>query len=183
MPRSDAELLRASGRDPDAFAEFYERHATALLVFFARRTWDPQEAADLTAETFAAAFASRRRYRDTGAPAFAWLIAIARHQLAHAVRRRRVDARARRRLGLERIELDDESLARIEELAELHALREALPGALAKLSDATARAVDLRVTDELPYAEIARRLGCTEAAARVRVKRGLDTLATLLEAT
>jgi DNA-directed RNA polymerase specialized sigma24 family protein len=65
MQLSDAELLRQSTRRPEAFGEFYDRHAEPLLGFFARRTWDAQEAADLTAETFAAAFASRRRYRDS----------------------------------------------------------------------------------------------------------------------
>jgi DNA-directed RNA polymerase specialized sigma24 family protein len=106
---SDAELLRASGDDPEAFGRFYDRHAGVVLAFFMRRTGWPQLAADLTAETFAAAFISRRRYRDTGAPALAWLLGIARHQLGTALRRERVEERARKRLGLERVELDDES--------------------------------------------------------------------------
>ena len=181
MEPSDADLLQASARDPDAFGRFYDRHAERLLVFFARRTGDAQEAADLTAETFAAAFAARRRYRDTGAPAYAWLLGIARHQLARAFRRQRVDDRARRRLGIERVALDDVSLARIEELADLQAMRPALAAALDQLPSDTALAVALRVTDALPYTEVARRLGCSEGAARVRVSRGLDQLAGLLE--
>ncbi len=183
MEPSDADLLRASGRRPEAFGTFYDRHAEPLLAFFARRTWDAQEAADLTAETFAVAFASRRRYRDTGAPAYAWLLGIARHQLARKVRRQQVDDRARRRLKLERIELDDASLARIEELADLRAMRPSLTAALDQLPVETARAVTLRIAEELPYAEVARRLGCTEGAARVRVTRGLTRLADLMEAT
>ena len=183
MRLTDAQLLRESARRPEAFGEFYDRHAEQLLAFFARRTWDPQEAADLTAETFAAAFAARRRYRDTGAPAYAWLLAIGRHQLARALRRRRVDDRARRRLGIAQVELDDVSLSRIEELADLRAMRPALTAALDQLPATTARAVALRVADELPYAEVAVRLGCSEGAARVRVMRGLDQLAELLEAT
>lgn len=183
MRPTDAQLLRESSSRPEAFGEFYDRHAERLLAFFARRTWDPQEAADLTAETFAAAFAARRRYRDTGAPAYAWLLGIGRHQLARALRRRRVDDRARRRLGIAQVELDDISLSRIEELADLRAMRPALTAALDRLPAATARAVALRVADELPYAEVAVQLGCSEGAARVRVMRGLDQLADLLEAT
>jgi RNA polymerase sigma-70 factor (ECF subfamily) len=182
MERTDAELLAASARDPEAFGIFYDRYAERLLVYFARRTWDAQEAADLTAETFAAAFAARRRYRDTGAPAFAWLVGIARHQLHHALRRQRIDDRARRRLRLEGTALDDTSLARIEELADLRAIRPTLSAALEQLPLDMAQAVELRVTEELPFAEVARRLGCTEGAARVRVTRGLRRLADLLEA-
>ncbi len=183
MAPTDADLLRESVRRPEAFGEFYDRHAVQLLAYCARRTWDAQEAADLTAETFAVAFAARRRYRDTGAPAYAWLVGIARHQLGRARRRRRVDDRARRRLGIERVELDDASLTRIEELADLRAMRPALAIALEQLPQDTARAVSLRVADELPYVEVAQRLGCSEGAARVRVMRGLDRLADLLEAT
>jgi RNA polymerase sigma factor (sigma-70 family) len=183
MERTDADLLSASARDPDAFGELYDRYAADLLAFFARRTADAQTAADLTAETFAQAFASRGRYRDTGAPAFAWLLAIARHQLARALRHEKVDDRARRRLGMERIELDDASLARIEELADLRAVAPALAAALGRLSAETARAVELRVSEELPYSEVARRLHCSEGAARVRVARGLHQLADLMEAT
>jgi DNA-directed RNA polymerase specialized sigma24 family protein len=40
----------------------------------------------------------------------------------------------------------------------------------------------LRVGHDLPYAEVARRLGCSEGAARVRVTRALTRLADLLEA-
>jgi RNA polymerase sigma-70 factor (ECF subfamily) len=64
--RSDAELLRASAAEPEAFGVFYDRHAAAVLAFLARRTGCPQLAADLTAETFAAAFVSRRRFWDDG---------------------------------------------------------------------------------------------------------------------
>ena len=42
-------------------------------------------AADLTAETFAAAHASCKRFRDVGAPAQAWLFTIAPRQLSHFI--------------------------------------------------------------------------------------------------
>src|SRR5215218_648685 len=53
---SDAELLSAT--DTRSFELFYRRNFEALLGFFARRTRDPELAADLTAETFAAALSS-----------------------------------------------------------------------------------------------------------------------------
>ena len=182
-PRSDAELLRASGRDPEAFGVFYDRHAATVLAYFQRRTACAESAADLAAETFAAAFHARRRYRDTGAPALAWVFGIARHLLADAIRDERIDDRARRRLGMERVELDDEALRRIEELADLAPVRARLDAALAELTPDSAEAVRLRVDAELPYTEVARRLGCTEGAARVRVARALMKLADTLEAT
>src|ERR671928_142087 len=53
MPRTDEDLLVAN--TPEAFGEFYDRHARTVLGYFARRTRDPEVAADLTAETFASA--------------------------------------------------------------------------------------------------------------------------------
>jgi len=41
--RSDAELLRRSGRDPEAFGAFYDRHAATVLAYFQRRTALPRE--------------------------------------------------------------------------------------------------------------------------------------------
>ena len=102
--------------------------------------------------------------------------------LNRALRHERVRNDARRRLGMERIELDDRSLERIEELGELTELRLAVEQALTELTPAVAAAVSLRVVRELPYSEVARRLGCSEGAARVRVARGLSTIADALEA-
>ena len=84
-----------------------------MLAYFQRRTACPESAADLTAETFAAAFLARRRFRDTGAPAAAWLFAIARRQLANLLRKRQIEDRARQKLGIERIALDDHTLERM----------------------------------------------------------------------
>jgi RNA polymerase sigma factor (sigma-70 family) len=179
--RSDGELLRAAQNDPEAFGVFYDRHAKAMLAYFYRRTACAETAADLAAETFAAAFAARRRYRETGAPARAWLFKIAQRQLSRALRRGRVDERARRRLGVERISPDQESIERIEALVDLEPLRAAVRDAIGSLSPKLATAVALRIGDDLPYAEVARRLGCSEAAARTRVARGLSRLADRLE--
>jgi RNA polymerase sigma-70 factor, ECF subfamily len=56
---SDEELL--AGRDAASFERFYCHQFDQLLAYFARRTRNPELAADLTAETFAAALAGRRR--------------------------------------------------------------------------------------------------------------------------
>lgn len=176
---TDAELL-ASDRTED-FGIFYDRHARAVLGFLYRRTADPDTAADLTAETFAQALLSRRRFRDPGNGARAWLVGIAHHQLARTLRRSRVEDRARRRLGMERVPIDEVSYERIEELADFTPVREAIREAMGSLSSGLADALTLRIGLELPYDEVARRLGCSPGAARVRVARGLARLSDLVE--
>lgn len=180
---TDAELILAARDDPESFRLLYDRHAARLLAYLYRRTLDAEAAADLLAETFAVAFARRHRFRDVGRPGSAWLYGIAKKELAHWFRHEQAQSRAVRRLGLRRPALDDESIARIEELADVAGYRAALAEAVARLTAAERDAVRLRVVDELDYRQIASRLNCSEGAARVRVHRGLGRLATLLEVT
>ena len=109
----DDRLLARSARDPEAFGVFYERYERLIVGYFLRRLRDPELAADLTAETFAAALIGARKFRGDGAPASAWLIGIARHVLYQSVRKSKVEDRARRRLGMEPIVLDEEEYAEI----------------------------------------------------------------------
>jgi RNA polymerase sigma factor (sigma-70 family) len=179
--RSDSELLTVSATEPGAFAVLYARHADDLLRYFARRTLDPEAAAELTAETFAQAFASRTTYRDTGANGVAWLYGVARHQLGRFFRSGRVDRAARRKLGMPERELPLADYERIEDLVDFAPIRGAIAEALETLREDHREALRFRVIDELSYAEVARRLSCSEANARQRVSRGLRRLALVLQ--
>jgi RNA polymerase sigma factor (sigma-70 family) len=163
----DEELLRAARREPAAFGVFYERYEEQMLRYFLARVGDAEVAADLTAETFAAALAGAHRYRSRKGPPAAWLFGIARNSLAMSRRRGRVEARARRRIGAPLLELTDEVVERIE----------ALGGPAVELVDELPpderAAVRARVVDERDYADIATDLRCSEAVVRKRVSRGL----------
>jgi DNA-directed RNA polymerase specialized sigma24 family protein len=104
--------------DDVGFSGLYREAAQDLVVFFARRMYDAEAAADLMAETFAKAYLGRRRFRgSTEEEARAWLFGIARRRFAMYVRRGKAERRALRRLGLERPQLVEGEYARIEELA------------------------------------------------------------------
>jgi len=179
-PRDDAELLERTGSDPDAFAVFYRRHVDAVLAYFAVRVRDPEAAADLMAETFAAALASARRYRRREAPAAAWLFAIARNKLTDSIRRGRVENAARWRLGFEPLALDDDDIQRVTELVD--AAREPRATAFLERLPADQRdAVRARVLDERDYEDIAHELRCSKWVVRQRVSRGLRALRTGME--
>jgi RNA polymerase sigma factor (sigma-70 family) len=164
---TDEALL--AGRDPASFEAFYLRHVETLLGFFARRTHDPELAADLTAETFAAALAHRRKYRPEKGAAAAWLFGIALHKLTDAQRRGYAERRARRRLGMERLELDEDDHARIESLAEA----EGASALLELLAPDQRDAVRAHVMEGQGYREIARTQETSETVVRKRVSRGL----------
>ena len=65
--------------DAGDFDGFYSREGEGVLVFFARRTLDPETALELTAETFSHAYLGWRGLRgDSHAERQAWLYTIAR---------------------------------------------------------------------------------------------------------
>jgi len=176
--RSDADLIAATPGDREAFAEFYRRHERAILGFFLHWCRSPELAADLTAETFAAAFESVPRYEAERGEPRAWLFGIARHILLRSVKRGRVENDARARLGMPRLVLDDDAFERIESLASQTG---AALEALNDLSDQTREAVSGRVVEEREYRELASTLACSESVVRQRVKRGLARMRDRLE--
>ena len=175
MMVSDEELLVASVGDEEAFAAFYRRHARPLAGFFMRRTGDAELAADLTAETFAAALASRRRFDPAKGPAIGWLYGIARHKLARTLEHGRVEDRARRTLGMAPLALDDEAIELVVTTdGDVVELLQRLP------ADQRA-AIEARVLDEQEYEQIAAATQTSEAVIRKRVSRGLASLRRKLE--
>jgi RNA polymerase sigma-70 factor, ECF subfamily len=169
--------LARAGDEPEAFAVFYDEHGRDLVRFFARRLIDAEAALDLTAETFAQAFAGRRSFRGrSDEEARAWLYTIAHRQLAGYLRRGYVDREGREKLGVQLQPAGAEELARVEELADLRGLRASIAAGLETLSAEQREAVTLRVVAELPYPELAARLQITEPTARARVSRALRAL-------
>lgn len=174
--RADAELLAATSRDPEAFAVFYRRYAETILAYFINRTQRREIAADLTAETFAAALAGAAEHRGGGETAAGWLFGIARNKLIDSLRRGRVEDRARRGLGLEPLLLDDAEIEAVERRIDFEAHEAWLRDLLASLPADQREAILASVVDERPYGEIARELSCSEAVVRKRVSRGLSQL-------
>jgi RNA polymerase sigma-70 factor (ECF subfamily) len=175
------EALLAAARDGDeaAFGEFYRRHVPSITAFHRRGVGNPEAALDLVAETFAAVVTSLDRFDPRLGSGLGWLFGIAANKQRESLRRGRVESAARRRLGLEPLVFDDAALARVEEIAEAGA--SGLLEALERLPDDQRAAVQARVVDERPYAEIAAELRCSEAVVRQRVRRGLLRLRRLWE--
>lgn len=179
---TDEELLEARSRQTAgvAFGAFYARHEALVVAFHQRRVRDPEVAADLTAETFAQALASRHRFKADGpGSAVRWLYGVAANVLRRSVRQAAVEQRKVDRLRLERPSLDDEALAAIEAAGSDRGVM----AALAALPEDQRAVIRAFVLDEAGYDEIAGELEIAPAAARKRVSRGLQSLRRDLEET
>jgi RNA polymerase sigma factor (sigma-70 family) len=166
---TDDDLLLSG--DPEDFGRFYDRYVDMLLGYFARRVHDPEVAADLTAETFAAALVARKRFRRASTPAVAWLFGIAQHKLADYRRKGAAEDRMQRRLGMERVPVAEEDVELITMLG-----RDAAWQLIDELPPDQRDAVRAHVLEDRAYGEIALASDTSEAVVRKRVSRGLGAL-------
>lgn len=185
LPYSRA-LRGRSGQAPlasdEAFEALYFTMSDPLLIYLTRRTADPETARDLWSETWARAYEGRLRFRGgSQGEQEAWIRGIGRHVLAGYYKRGNARGRAMDRLKLERPDLGQRDLERVERAAGLETLRRELRDALGDLPRPQREAIELRIMERLPYEEVAERTGASEQTVRARVSRGLKALAATLD--
>ena len=178
--KTDRQLLEEArdGRG-EMFEIVFRRHHAVVLAFLARRVQQPELAADLLAETFASLLALVRDPQ-RGVPPIpvAWLLVTARNLLIDSQRRGTVDDRARRRLAMRPVVLDDRDLEQVEEIS---AETDLMWELAVRLDADQLQALQARVLDEREYAEIAAELQCSESVVRKRVSRALGVLRSDIE--
>lgn len=159
------QLAEAARSDRDAFARLYLDHRAPVYRYLRARC-GPEDAADLTAETFERALRAVGRYRSGQAGFRAWLFRIARNAAIDHHRR----ASRTRPTEATRHEPSAESVfvAR-EDVAELSRALECLTGDQRE-------AIALRYGAGLTAREIGLVLDRSEAAAQKLVSRGLTAL-------
>jgi RNA polymerase sigma-70 factor, ECF subfamily len=167
--------LRRGRHEP--FEAYVRAHGASLCLYFRRRGLDAGGAADLAQEVFMRLLRSADRY-------------VARERFdAYVARvaarvwidqRRRDDTRGRRNpldKHAEEVLVEPELGAALEAL-ELH---ERLRRAMALLSDAQRRTLELALLEERPYAEVAVRLGVPVGTVKSRVFHALAKLRAVIE--
>jgi RNA polymerase sigma factor (sigma-70 family) len=148
----------------DSFRALYATHGRAILAYAVRRTRDPQDAADVLAETFLVAW---RRIADipAGDDARLWLYGVARRTLANQARAERRRERLAERL---RHELPA-AVAAVS--APTAGTDSAVLNALGELEEGDREILLLAGWERLEAGEIAAVLGITGVAARARLLR------------
>ena len=164
--RTDAGIIAASRRDPEAFEELFDRYWPALRAFCCGRAGTAGE--DVAAETFRVAFDKRGRY-DLGYPdARAWLYGIATRLLQHHFRHGRRHAAAVERSG--RLQPHPEGGGAASDF-ERRLLGPEVAAAVDGLTDEERDALLLWAWADLRYSEIAQALGVPVGTVRSRLNR------------
>jgi RNA polymerase sigma-70 factor (ECF subfamily) len=165
---TDAEVIDASLRDPERFAELYDRHHATIHRYIARRLGRDQ-ADDLMAETFLIAFAQRERYDLTYAGARPWLYGIATNLIGQ---HHRAEDRFWRLIARTGVDPAAESPSeRVAERVSAQGMRRELAAALARLPRGQRDVLLLTAAGGLSADEIASALGIAKGTVHSRLNR------------
>ena len=156
--------------DEEAFSELFTRHAGRLRAAL-RRIVGPAAAGDVVQTTFLSIVRARGRYQ-LGSPFRPWLYTVAINAARDFLRKnRREEPHATDTLpeaAAEQAPLPDPGLTRMVEAA------------LAQLPENQREAIVLHRFEGFSFKEIAKLLGVTETAVKVRAHRGYERLRMLL---
>jgi RNA polymerase sigma-70 factor (ECF subfamily) len=163
--------------DDERLAKFeaaYNRAYGQITAYAARRCDSPQDAADVVAETFTVAW---RRVNELpeGAEATPWLYGVARKVLANHFRG---DNRRRARMA----ELDDELADLFGHSPDTEVELDAIGRAFRSLPDDDRELLSLVAWEGLEREEIAKALGLSRNAVRIRLHRARRRLSRALAA-
>jgi RNA polymerase sigma-70 factor (ECF subfamily) len=175
----DADLMRriAEG-ESDAFRVLVERYEKIAYRFFLRLVGSPEDAEDLTQELFVAIFRSAARYRPD-APFTSFFYRIASNLSASHLRKRKlraapsIDDMAARGIDVESTRHEDDPALAFGG----REMRRRYEAALAGLPRDWRIALELRVTGELTYEEIAAAMGRSVKAVESILVRARERLA------
>ena len=172
MNESDAQVVeQCLAGDTNAFAELVHRNQDAVFNLAWRMTGNWHEAADITQEAFIRAYQKLHSYR-TEYSFKNWVMSIS----ANLTRNRFRSHSRRQRMKETLTEMQNLEAAPAAEVKD-----EGLEAALSQLHETLRTALVLKHMEGMSYEEIAKTLGISVSAAKMRVARGRDELVRLLE--
>jgi RNA polymerase sigma-70 factor (ECF subfamily) len=174
--RDEDLMARVADGEADLLERLVRRHASPLLTLIQRMVGDRHRSEELFQDVFLSVWIKRGQYQYPR-PFKAWLYAIALNKCRAAFRARSLAA----------VSLAEEGGAAVPEggSPEEHAMADEtatlVNRAVTRLPEQQRAVVVLRIWHELPYARIAKIVGCTEGTVRSHMHHGLAALREALQ--
>ena len=177
---SDEELLGlAANGAREAIAVLFDRYQGSMYGLALRITRDPSLAQDAVQDAFVGIWRNASRFDAVRASARSWILAIAHHRAVDAVRRIRPTAELTPEGGsLPPALVAPDIWGEVRQRLDAQLVREAL----AQLAPLQREAIELAYFVGLTQQEIAKRTGAPLGTVKSRVRLGLMTLRTEIEA-
>lgn len=167
--QSDQSLAIKAQNDPAAFGELYRRYLSAVHRYHMARCGNPEDAEDLTAQTFFSALEGIRSFRGEGSFA-GWLFSIARRKTALMYRSRK------RETSLDDAPEQPDPALEPEEAVQQHMLFQQVVEGLAQLPIDRAEAILLCVFGGLSSQAAGQAMRNSPETVRMLVSRGFKDL-------
>lgn len=165
-----ARARAAAAGDQNAWREIYDETCQSLFNFLCYQTGNRDTARDLMQETYLTALEKLDTY-EGGGTLLSWLRTVALRKCLDWRRRAKIRLQRMTELAREYSHLSDSTTQET-----FPGLGDGLQQALDRLSSRQRAALLLRELEDLPFAEIASNLGCSEATARVHHHRACANL-------
>lgn len=180
-PELDAELLRRIGAgDRDAFAEFYDRHATLMFSVACKILNNSNEAEDVLQETFVQIWEKAERFNPNLGKASSWAATLVRNKCIDRIRAAQRRSRLAEEAGAEQA-IAAEVRDTANEAMLGHDKARLIQTAITGLPAEQRRAIELAYFSGLTQDEIAQKLSAPLGTIKARIRRGLLKLRDELE--
>ena len=185
-PNDEKELIRRAQKEPEAFAEFYDKYYPQIFGYILKRVANLEIAQDITSETFFKVLKKLWKFRWKNISISSWLYRIANNEIANYFRKNKKYSISLDKLkenGFEPISLhnpESEFLKAQEELKK-HQDFLKIQEKISQLPIKYQEVITLRFFEKKKIKEIAEILGKKEGTIKSLLHRGLEKLKNLIE--
>ena len=168
MPTDESLMMSAKMGNLTTVSTLYMRHKVGLYNYFLRRTNSTDQSEDLIQSVFEKVIKYKHTY-SAEVPFAPWLYRIAHNAHSDIYRKESLSLPGEEEINKLRSESEDEETG-------LEDKKKRLKIALQKLSEEQRHLIIMTRYQQMPYAEVALTLGCTEGAVSVKVHRAMKAL-------
>lgn len=172
MSTDESLMMSAKMGNISSVSTLYQRHKVGLYNYFLRRTHSPAQSEDLMQIVFEKVIRYRQTY-SSEVPFAPWLYRIAYNAHNDLYKKEPLSLPGEETINKLRSECED-----VETGMEEKKMR--LQKALQKLTNEQRHLITMTRYQQMPYAEVALTLGCTEGAVKVKVHRAMKSLKQLV---
>jgi RNA polymerase sigma-70 factor (ECF subfamily) len=169
----DALLRRASDRDTDAFADFYDRTSSRVYGLVLRVLRDAGYSEETTQEVYLEAWRTAAGYDPTRGSALSWVLTLAHRRAVDRVRSEQAASQRDSRYGATSIDRSGDVVA---DSAIAGDERRRVTECLDGLSETQRQCIELAYYGGLTYAEVSQHLSVNLSTIKSRIRDGLRGL-------
>lgn len=171
----EQDYIQKAKKDTKAFGYLYEKYYAQIFVFIFKKIQDETITGEVCSLTFLKAMTNIDKYKDLGFPFSSWLYRIASNEVNQYYRKTK---------KVITVEVTENSLQAMVTELELENKEEQLTlilQAMEELPLEKSQLIELRFFEEMSFQEIARIFAISEATAKMRVYRIIETIKKSLE--